>query len=113
MPTWNASQYLKFAAERTQPCRDLVARVALAGPRRIMDLGCGQGNSTEVLARSAICAQLTGLDSSTEMIAQARHPPECHWIAADIAEWDQGELRLVFSMLPSSGCPTTPGCSPN
>jgi trans-aconitate 2-methyltransferase len=98
VPTWNASQYLKFAAERTQPCRDLAARVALAGPRRIMDLGCGTGNSTEVLAERWPDAQLTGLDSSTEMIAQARAShPECRWIAADIAGWDQGEYDLVFS----------------
>jgi trans-aconitate 2-methyltransferase len=98
VPTWNASQYLKFAAERTQPCRDLAARVDLARPRRIVDLGCGPGNSTEVLAARWPDAQLTGLDSSAEMIAQARAShPECQWVVSDIAGWNQGEYDLVFS----------------
>ena len=50
MPVWKPDQYLKFAAERTQPCRDLVARIAIENPQRVIDLGCGPGNSTEVLA---------------------------------------------------------------
>jgi trans-aconitate 2-methyltransferase len=39
MPTWNAHQYLKFADERTRPCKDLVSRIGIAAPRRIVDLG--------------------------------------------------------------------------
>ncbi len=76
MPDWKPEQYLKFAAERTQPCRDLAARVAIENPRRVIDLGCGPGNSTEVLAARWPEAELTGLDSSAEMIAKARaaHP---------------------------------------
>ena len=51
MATWDSSQYLKFANERTQPSIDLAARIALDAPARIIDLGCGPGNSTAVLAR--------------------------------------------------------------
>ena len=50
MPTWNPNQYLKFDDERTRPCRDLVARIPPQNPQRIIDLGCGPGNSTQVLA---------------------------------------------------------------
>jgi trans-aconitate 2-methyltransferase len=49
MPTWDANQYLKFVGERTQPAKDLVGRIRLE-PQRIIDLGCGPGNSTEILA---------------------------------------------------------------
>ena len=52
MPTWNTQQYLKFANERTRPSRDLAARVQLDTPQNIVDLGCGPGNSTAVLAES-------------------------------------------------------------
>jgi hypothetical protein len=46
MPRWDAAQYLKFGNERTQPAIDLLRRVEVDAPSRIMDLGCGPGNST-------------------------------------------------------------------
>src|SRR5260370_20916961 len=92
MPTWKHDQYLKCAAERTQPCRDLAARVAIQNPQRVIDLGCGPGNSTEVLAALWPRAELTGLDSSAEMIAKARGlHPEWRWLSGDIAERTDGE----------------------
>ncbi|HXE53932.1 MAG TPA: methyltransferase domain-containing protein [Tepidisphaeraceae bacterium] len=101
MPTWNAEQYLKFGDERTQPCRDLVARVNLDSPRRIIDLGCGPGNSTAVVARRWPEADITGLDSSAEMIDAARlQQPARHWIVGDIEQWsrkDGESFDLVFS----------------
>ncbi len=101
MPTWDADQYLRFGDERTQACRDLAARVALASPRRIIDLGCGPGNSTAVLARQWPGAELMGLDSSADMIdaARAAHP-QGRWVVGDIATWaagDEGPFDVVFS----------------
>src|ERR1051326_1924954 len=88
MPTWSPNQYLKFSEERTRPCRDLAARIAGPEPARIIDLGCGPGNSTEVLAERWPAAALTGLDSSPDMIGKARSAhPDWQWIAADIAQW--------------------------
>jgi trans-aconitate 2-methyltransferase len=68
MPTWNPGQYLKFAAERTRPCRDLASRISVPEVRRIIDLGSGPGNSTEVLAALWPNAELTALDSSPDMV---------------------------------------------
>jgi trans-aconitate 2-methyltransferase len=64
MPTWDAEQYLRFNDQRTRPCRELATRVAVASPDSIIDLGCGPGNSTTVLAGCWPKAELTGLDSS-------------------------------------------------
>ena len=101
MPTWNADQYLQFAEERTRPCRDLVARIALEHPRRIIDLGCGPGNSTRVIAARWPDARIAGLDSSPAMIEKARTEcPSCDWIADDIERWTGGAdepYDLVFS----------------
>lgn len=102
MPSWEPTQYLRFDAERTRPCRDLAGRIGLPAPRRIIDLGCGPGNSTAILAERWPSAEITGLDRSAEMIAAARASAiesKVHWRVGDISEWARGEERfdLVFS----------------
>lgn len=99
MPTWNAAQYLRFADERTRPCRDLAAAISLEAPGRVIDLGCGPGNSTAVLAARWPKAEITGLDSSEAMLAAARRDaPERAWILGDIAAWtSEAPFDLVFS----------------
>lgn len=99
MPTWNPAQYLKFDGERTQPCRDLVSRIALDNPRRIVDLGCGPGNSTAVLMQRWPGSGVTGVDHSEEMIRAAREKvPQGDWQQGDAASWVAGEpADLVFS----------------
>lgn len=91
MPTWDAKQYMQFAEYRTRPCRELVERVEVAAPARVMDLGCGPGNSTAVAAAKWPGAQIVGLDSSAEMIEAARREaPGKSWIVEDIAEFSRG-----------------------
>ncbi|MFO0651233.1 MAG: trans-aconitate 2-methyltransferase [Polyangiales bacterium] len=101
MTTWDPAQYLRFADERTRPCRELAARVALAAPARIIDLGCGPGNSTEVLAQRWPEAELTGLDSSAAMIEAAQRAlPRARWMLGDIDAWARDEedaYDLVFA----------------
>jgi len=99
MPTWNPQQYLGFADERTQPCRDLVVRIALKNPARIVDLGCGPGNSTQVLMERWPEAKILGLDSSAEMIAKAKQThPANEWQTGDIATWSaSAPYDLAFS----------------
>src|SRR4051812_10810895 len=99
MPTWNAGQYLRFADERTRPCRDLAGALTLSAPRRIIDLGCGPVNSTAVLAARWPEAEITGLDSAEPMIAAARRDaPARTWIVGDIGAWtSEAPLDLVFS----------------
>ncbi|MGC8539634.1 MAG: trans-aconitate 2-methyltransferase [Phycisphaerae bacterium] len=99
MVTWNAEQYLKFADERSRPCRDLIGRIALRAPKDIVDLGCGPGNSTAALVQRWPEAEITGLDSSGEMIASARGAyPGRQWIEADISTWKATKpVDLIFS----------------
>jgi trans-aconitate 2-methyltransferase len=103
MPTWDPSQYLQFADERTLPCRDLVRRIDLAAPAKIIDLGCGPGNSTAIIAQRWPSAAIAGLDNSAEMIAAARKSkPKNHWIVSDIMTWansngEDQKFDLVFS----------------
>src|SRR4051812_18768928 len=99
MPTWDANLYLRFADERTQPAVDLAARIRLAHPARIIDLGCGPGNSTGVLRQRWPAAEIIGLDNSPEMIAAAsKSDPAGQWLVQDIAAWNGAEtFDVVFS----------------
>lgn len=69
---WDPDIYLKFGGERTRAAADLLARVPLAAPRRIVDLGCGPGNSTALIASRYREADIVGVDSSEAMLDQAR-----------------------------------------
>jgi trans-aconitate 2-methyltransferase len=84
--SWNPEIYMKFATERTRPAVELLARLPLRTPSRIIDLGCGPGNSTAVLAARWPEAEIEGLESSPEMLAKAR--------ASGLrAKWTEGDVR--------------------
>jgi trans-aconitate 2-methyltransferase len=99
MEDWSARQYLKFEDERTRPPRDLLAQVPLQKPRLVVDLGCGPGNSTELLVHRFPQSEVIGLDSSPDMLRKARDRlPNCKFMPGDIATWTpQPHTDLVFS----------------
>jgi trans-aconitate 2-methyltransferase len=99
MPQWDSQTYLKFANERTQPTLDLIHRIELEEPRRIIDLGCGPGNSTQPLRRHWPNATVVGLDNSPQMIETARQTyPDGIWELGDAVSWTTAEpFDLVFS----------------
>jgi trans-aconitate 2-methyltransferase len=99
MAEWNPNLYLKFGNERTQPSLDLIARIAIANPTHIIDLGCGPGNSTKALKMRWHTARVVGLDNSPEMIAAAQKAdPAGIWQMADVATWQtETAYDIVFS----------------
>ena len=99
MADWDSRQYLKFESDRTRPPRDLLAQVPLERARRIVDLGCGPGNSTELLVKRYPDAQVTGLDSSPDMLRKARERlPALEFVEADLATWQpEPGADLLFS----------------
>ncbi len=119
MSDWDSALYLKYKTERTQPSYDLAARLPRNGINRILDLGCGPGNSTAVLAEVYPRADILGVDGSENMIDCARSEyPQLNWqvcLAPDGLDALPHNFDLVFSNAVSSGFQTTllssPRCS--
>jgi trans-aconitate 2-methyltransferase len=97
--TWSAAQYAKFEDERTRPARDLLGALEVEQVATAVDLGCGPGNSTELLKARFPNAALTAIDKSVEMIDAARgRLPSVDFRVGDISEWDEaGPFDLVFA----------------
>jgi trans-aconitate 2-methyltransferase len=95
---WDPVQYLQFAAERGRPFHDLLARVGATEPEVVVDLGCGPGNLTRTLAARWPQAQVLGVDSSKEMIAEAEAEaeaePEAGGRGPDGADGPTGQVRF-------------------
>ena len=101
---WDAKQYLRFADERARPFFDLVERIDHPGPRRVVDLGCGAGGLTTTLLERWPEAQITGIDSSEEMIGRARKraiPRHLEFELGDVASWRAAE---PFDVIVSNAC---------
>jgi trans-aconitate 2-methyltransferase len=87
--TQYARQYTTFEDERTRPVRDLVDAIPNVGVRTAIDLGCGPGNSTEVLAARYPTAYICGIDSSEDMIhAAQKRLPKLTFDVGLIETWD-------------------------
>jgi trans-aconitate 2-methyltransferase len=96
---WSPANYLKFEGERTRPARDLLAQVRSDGVRKVVDMGCGPGNSTELLAVRYPQAEVIGLDNSPEMLADARRRlPNVRFEFANADVWvPSADVNLVFA----------------
>ena len=96
---WEPDRYLQFSDERLRPAMDLLGRVPLLRPGRIVDLGCGAGNVTRLLAERWPGADITGLDSSPAMLERARSVlPGARFDQAGVEHWEPEEpLDLLFS----------------
>lgn len=84
MAEWNAAQYLKFKAERTQPALDLARRLSLLSPDTVLDIGCGPGNSTAGAQRSFSQRRYYGIEQiRSDASRGARFLSGTHLFAVD------------------------------
>ena len=97
--SWDPSQYLNFKDHRLRPALDLMAQIPCTNPQTVVDLGCGPGNVTALIAGKWPQARVTGIDSSAEMLSKARADhPGIQWRQADIGRWQADEdVNLIFS----------------
>lgn len=104
MSDWSSTQYMKFGSERTQPSIDLISRLSDAEPARVLDIGCGPGNSTFVLKARFPHAEIIGVDSSENMLNRARDTyPDMDFRQCTVPDGLDG-LKGSFDLIFSNAC---------
>ena len=115
---WDATLYLRFGGERARPFFDLVRQVGAELPGYVVDMGCGPGNLTAMLAERWPSASVCGVDNSPEMIEAARqlvpvaarpsvapagpqptvtsHAPGLSFMLDDVRHWEPQHLPDVI-----------------
>ena len=68
---WNPETYNKFKEERYQPFYDLISHIHHKPGMKIIDLGCGTGELTKILAVKFKESTVLGIDTSAEMLSKA------------------------------------------
>ena len=98
-PRWDPTTYLRFADHRTRPGIELIARIPDLDARTVVDLGCGTGHLTAILADRFPGARVVGMDSSADMLARAKSEHRgIEWVCADLADWEpDAPVDLLFS----------------
>ncbi|WP_275789553.1 trans-aconitate 2-methyltransferase [Pararhizobium gei] len=95
--SWSAEQYMKFEDERTRPARDLLNQVPNLPEGCVFDLGCGPGNSTELIQDRFPAYRVTGIDSDENMLAAARKRlPHIRFDKGDLTQWRPSEPSVLF-----------------
>jgi trans-aconitate 2-methyltransferase len=108
---WDPELYLKFGRERIQPSIDLVNRIHIDNPSKIIDIGCGPGNSTQILVQKWPDAEITGVDNSPAMIERAgKDYTGQNWRLLDAGKDEiEGKYDIVFSNATIQWIPDHPG----
>jgi trans-aconitate 2-methyltransferase len=104
MYQWNPEEYQDNSANQKKWGTDLVSGLKLIGNERVLDIGCGVGNITAMIAEKLPIGSVIGVDSSLDMIKQAEknYPTHKHtnlsFVVKDARELDfVNEFDVVFS----------------
>ncbi len=93
--SWNAVDYSKNSSNQYEWAKELVPKLNLKGDEALLDIGCGDGKVTALLASYLPHGRIVGVDSSQEMIALARKSfPHCNHPNMSFLRMDARELTF-------------------
>jgi trans-aconitate 2-methyltransferase len=104
MYKWNAEDYKDNSPNQKKWALELLAKAHLKSDESVLDIGCGDGEITALIAGKVNRGRVVGLDSSTGMIelANQRFPskayPNLSFVLKDARDIDfDREFDLIFS----------------
>lgn len=102
MDPWDPEQSDRYAGPHLRSARDLLDRVPLKAPLQIVDLGCGAGEGSRLLATRFPDARILAVEGSADTLAEARalgdHGGRITFVAADPGRWQPpGRVDLIYS----------------
>ena len=71
MYTWNPQDYAKHSSIQEAWARELLAQIDLQPDDAVLDIGCGDGRTTAVIAKSVPNGRVVGVDLSADMVSHA------------------------------------------
>ena len=69
---WDSEDYARHSRAQFQWARELIEKLQPQGSEAILDIGCGDGKVTAVLAESVPQGRVVGVDQSFNMVCMAR-----------------------------------------
>ena len=77
---WNAEDYAKHSSSQYEWAKELIPKLKLSGNETLLDIGCGDGKVTAMLAKCLPKGYTIGIDNSEDMINLARQtfPPDVY-----------------------------------
>jgi len=97
---WDPDVYNRYADERGRPFVELLSRVRVESATSVVDLGCGPGNLTAMLAERWPDADIVGVDSSADMVLSAKEyaSDRLRFVEGDLATWrPDGPVDVVVA----------------
>ena len=103
---WDPVQYGRYADQRGRPFVELTTRIEADAPESVVDLGCGSGELTEMLAERWPEAFVRGIDSSPEMIEQAPQDGAVQFSVGTAEEFSAAGVDVLVSNAALQWVPT-------
>jgi SAM-dependent methyltransferase len=92
MPDWSVGEYEHTAAQLLPTASVVVERARIAADERVVDLGCGTGNATLLIAGQA--AHVTGVDPAMRLLDVARHAADERGLEATFLAGEAGAIPI-------------------
>lgn len=68
---WDATDYANHSSAQEIWAGELIAKLNLSGSEQVLDLGCGDGKISSVIAERLVTGNVIGIDASKDMISLA------------------------------------------
>lgn len=101
---WDSRDYAKHSSVQYQWACELIDKLNFSGKESLLDIGCGNGAVSALLAKKLPDGMVVGMDSSEPMIEGAKQGfpvsiyPNLNFCLMDVAHLDfTDEFDVIFS----------------